>query len=830
MPENVRPVKIEDEMRGSYLDYAMSVIVSRALPDVRDGLKPVHRRILYSMSEMGIRPGTPYRKSARIVGDVLGKYHPHGDSAVYDAMVRMAQDFAMRYPLIDGQGNFGSVDGDPPAAMRYTEARLASIAEEILADIDKNTVDFTSNFDDSLREPMVLPSRLPNLLINGTAGIAVGMATNIPPHNLGEVCDALVHLIDNPDATNEELGKLVKGPDFPTRGLILGKEGIVSAYATGHGRIVIRAKAHIEESARTGRHQIIVTELPYQVNKAHLIEKIADMVKEKRIDTIAELRDESDRSGMRILIELKKDANPRQALAFLYKHTQMQTAFSANMLALVNGQPRVLTLKGLLTNFLAHRRDVVTRRTQFELDKARERAHILEGLKIALDNLDAVIQTIRAAASAEAAKATLIERFALSDIQAQAILDMQLRRLAALERQKILDEYAELLKTIAELEDLLANPKKMDFVIAEEIGELRSKSGERRTQISDDASGDIADEDLVPDQDVAVTISQRGSIKRVPADTYRVQKKGGKGVIGAPTREEDAVQQLVVCNTRDKLLMFTTRGRVFCLPCHEIPDASRTAKGMAVINLIPVEGDERVNAMIAVTDFEMADYLVMVTRLGEIKKSKLSLFANVRSTGIIAMDLPEGDRFISAKLVDRDQDVLLVTEHGQAIRFNEVELRDASRTSGGVRGIKLLNGDGVVSLDAVDANMHVLTISELGYGKRTAVSEYPVHGRGGQGVKGMNVTDKTGPVVASQIVFPGQGLMLVSEQGIVIRTDVDSIQAYGRATQGVRVMDIASGDRVSSIACFFDRDPQQQLSMLESMAGVEVAPGGGEGS
>ena len=829
MPEQIRPVRIEDEMRGSYLDYAMSVIVSRALPDVRDGLKPVHRRILYAMDEMGMRPGTSYKKSARIVGEVLGKYHPHGDSAVYDAMVRMAQDFAMRYPLVDGQGNFGSVDGDPPAAMRYTEARLTGIATELLVDIDKNTVDFITNFDDSLQEPSVLPSRIPNLLVNGTAGIAVGMATNIPPHNLGEICAGLMHLIDNPDATAEELGEFVRGPDFPTAGIILGRDGIVSSQASGRGRIVVRARSHIEESPRTGRYQIIVNELPYQVNKASLIEKIAELVKSKRIDTIAELRDESDRDGMRILIELRKDANPAQVLNNLYKFTSMQTTFSTNMLALVNGQPRVLTLKGALLNFLNHRRDVITRRARFDLVKAKERAHVLEGLKVALEQLDDVIETIRSAENVDAARTALMETFSLSEIQAQAILDMQLRRLAALERQKILDEHATLQVTIAELEELLADPKKVDLAIKTDLDEVVEKyATDRKTVIMGEGSGEITDEDLIPDQEVVVTISQRGYVKRVTADTYRLQHRGGKGMRGMEVREEDAVQQLVVCNTRNQLLMFTTRGRVFRLPCHEIPDASRQAKGLPVVNLIPLDADESVNTVIAVADFTVADFMVMVTEMGEIKKTALKNFASVRSTGIKAMDLEPGDLFVAARLVSIDQDVLVVSRLGQSIRFHEKKLRTASRTSGGVRAIRLHEGDGVVSLAVVDPGAHLLVVSELGFGKRTPLNEYPIQGRGGTGVRTMKVTDKTGPVVSARIVYPDQELMIITREGDVLRTSVDSISEYGRSTQGVSVKRFKEpGDVVVSIACFSARDASDALSEIDELAGVAIGPDNG---
>ena len=824
MPEIVRLVKIEDEMRGSYLDYAMSVIVSRALPDARDGLKPVQRRVLFAMNEMGLQPNTAYRKSARIVGEVLGKYHPHGDSSVYEAMVRMAQDFSLRYPLVDGQGNFGSIDNDPPAAMRYTEAKLAPIATEILVDIDRNTVDFAPNFDDSLKEPVVLPARLPNLLLNGASGIAVGMATNIPPHNLGELCEGIVHLIDNPEAPPEELLRLVHGPDFPTAGIILGREGIASAYATGRGRIVLRARSHIEEQARGGRFQIVVTELPYQVNKATLLERIAELVKEKKVEAISELRDESDRHGMRMVIELRREAKPQRILSTLYKHTALQTAFNVNMLALVNGAPRVLTLKTALVHYIVHRREVTRRRAEFDLQKARERAHILEGLKIALDNLDAIITLIRRSQNAETARGNLVREFKLTVVQAQAILDMQLRRLAALERKRILDEYTEVLKAIGELEDLLANPKKIDFLIRGEVVTLKQKYGDaRRTRISDD-SGDISEEDLIPDQDVVVTISKRGYVKRVAADTYRSQRRGGRGITGMVTRETDAVRHLLVGNTRDWVLFFTNRGRAFSLRCAELPDASRQARGLPLVNLMSIDPKERITALVHVPSFEGASFLLLATRLGEVKKCSLDFFAAVRSSGIIAMDLEASDELVGACLAQPGDHIMMVSEQGQATRFTEKELRKASRTSGGVRGMRLDPGDFVAAQVPVRPGCHLLVVTSDGLGKRTPFDEYPLRGRGGSGVMTLKTAGKAGRIVAARDVGPGEELMLISTEGIVIRTPVDTIPTKSRITQGVHVMRLEASDSVAAIACFdANPTPGKQLELLD--AGGELPSG-----
>jgi DNA gyrase subunit A len=806
----IKAVNIEEEVKSSYLDYAMSVIVSRALPDVRDGLKPVHRRILYAMQGLGLSHTSPHRKSARVVGEVLGKYHPHGDTSVYDAMVRMAQDFSMRYVLIDGQGNFGSVDNDPPAAMRYTEVRLASISQEMLVDIEKDTVDFMPNFDSSLKEPTVLPARLPNLLVSGSSGIAVGMATNIPPHNLGEVCDAIIHLVDNPEATVSDLNQFVKGPDFPTAGIILGREGIKSAYATGHGKVVVQAKAHVVDAEEIGRRQIVVTELPYQTNKAALIERIAELVKDKKIRGISDIRDESDRQGMRICIELRKDAQPRPVLNNLYKYTAMQSAFFINMLALVDGQPRVISLKEALQHYIDFRSQVITRRSRFELKEAKARAHILEGLKIALDQIDKVISTIRKSETAEAARQNLMANFSLSQVQAQAILDMPLRRLANLERRKILDEYAEVIKNIAYLESLLASPKRILGLVKDEVAELKSKYADpRRTEIQEQGVIEFSEEDLIPHQSMVVTLSRRGFVKRVPAQSYRVQHRGGKGIIGMVTREQDAVRLLVVADTHDRLYFFTNRGRVFCLKCYEIPaDISRTGKGTAVVNLFPVAEQERVTAMVAVRDFKRGEYLVMATCGGEVKKTAVQSFLQVRSSGLIAMDLEEGDELCAASLAGDRDDMVLVTRKGQSIRFLVSELRASLRTSGGVRGIRLAPDDRVVSMGVSNPDNFLLVVTTNGYGKLTTVDAYPRQHRAGSGVRTFKVVEKTGEVVDAKLVSKTHQLMLISAEGIITRTLVrekgpgQGIAIQGRSTQGVRLMRLGDGDRVVAIACF----------------------------
>ena len=800
----IKPVNIEDEIKSSYLDYAMSVIISRALPDVRDGLKPVHRRILYVMDGLGLSHASPYKKSARIVGEVLGKYHPHGDTSVYDAMVRMAQDFSMRYVLVDGQGNFGSMDNDPPAAMRYTEVRLAAISEQMLLDIEKDTVNFMPNFDDSLKEPVVLPTRLPNLLVNGSSGIAVGMATNIPPHNLGEVCDAISYLIDNPEAMVNELTQFIKGPDFPTGGIILGQDGIKSAYATGHGRVVVRAKASVGEASEAGRRQIVVTELPYQTNKATLVERIAELVKDRKIRGISELRDESDRQGMRIVIELRKDAQPPQVLNSLYKYTSMQSAFFVNMLALVDAQPRVISLKEALQHYIDFRREVITRRSRFELKEAKARAHILEGFKIALDNIDRVVTTIRKSKTAEVARQNLMTTFGLSQAQAQAILDMQLRRLANLERRKIFDEYAEVVRNIAYLEDLLANPRRILLLIKEEVSELKSKYGDpRQTEIREQEVIEFRDEDLIPHQRVVVTLSNRGFVKRLPSRTYEPQHRGGKGVIGMITREEDAVRLLTVTDTHAQLLFFTNLGKVFRIKCYEIPpDSSRTAKGMAIVNLFPIAEGERVTAMVAVTDFKPDAYLVMATCRGEIKKTAMQNFTSVRSSGLIAMDLAEGDELVAARIATDRDDVMLVTQKGQAIRFAVSELRASSRTSGGVRGIRLMPDDRVIGMDIVYPDSFLLAVTTEGFGKLTPIGGYPRQHRAGSGVRTFKLTEKTGEVAAARLVSLSQQLMIISADGIIIRTPVkDEISIQKRSTQGVTLKELGRGDKVVAIAC-----------------------------
>ena len=806
----IKPVSIEDEMRSSYLDYAMSVIVSRALPDVRDGLKPVHRRILYAIDGLGLRHTTPHKKSARIVGEVLGKYHPHGDAPVYEAMVRMAQDFSMRYVLVDGQGNFGSMDNDPPAAMRYTEARLAPVSEQMLVDIDKDTVDFVPNFDNSLQEPSVLPAKLPNLLVNGSSGIAVGMTTNIPPHNLGEVCDAITYLIGNPDATIDELTQFIKGPDFPTAAIIIGQEGIKSAYATGRGKIVVRAKAHVVDTTGVERSQIVVTELPYQTNKAALVERIADLVKDKKVEGVGEIRDESDRQGMRIVIELRRDAQPQQVLNTLYKYTSMQSAFFVNMLALVDGQPRVISLKEALQCYIDFRHEIIARRSQFELRVAKERAHILEGLKIALDHIDEVIATIRRSETTEAARNNLMNDFGLSQAQAQAILDMQLRRLANLERRKIFDEHAEIVRKIAYLEELLANPGRMLSLIKEELEELKNKYGDsRRTEISEEEVVEFSREDLIPHQEMVVTLSSRGFVKRVPSRNYKPQHRGGRGIIGMVTRDADAVSLLVVADTHASLLFFTNRGKVFSIKCYEIPsDSSRIGKGTAAVNIFPIADDERITAMVSLTEFVPDAYLFMSTRRGKVKKTALHNFASVRSNGLIAMNLGKGDELVAANLATDQNDIILVTQKGQSIRFAVSSLRATSRTSGGVRGIRLVPGDQIVSAVIVKPDAFLLTVTSGGFGKLTPIRSYPLQHRAGNGVRTFRITDKTGEVAAAKLVFLSQQLMIISADGIVTRTPVkekdprQGISTQGRSTQGVRLMRLEESDRVVAITSF----------------------------
>ncbi len=818
---NVRSVHIEDEMRTAYLDYAMSVIVSRALPDVRDGLKPVHRRILYTMNEMGLSSSASYRKCAAIVGDVMGKYHPHGDQAIYDALVRMAQDFSLRFPLVDGQGNFGSVDGDPPAAMRYTEARMTAITAELLADIEKDTVEFVENYDGTRMQPSVLPAKLPNLLINGSAGIAVGMATNIPPHNLGEVVRATQALVDDPSLSTDELCEYLLGPDLPTGGMIFRYDrrrnpvtgqweeidAIRDMYAHGRGRVVMQAQVAFEET-RAGRTAIVATAIPYQVNKSTLLEKIADLVKTGKVDGIADLRDESDRDGMRIVIECKKDAAPRKVLNNLFKHTALKMAFNANVVALVDGQPQTLPLKALLQHHIEWRQVVVRRRTEFDLQKARDRAHILEGLKTALDNLDAVIRTIRESEDVETARRNLMQSFGLSEIQANAILEMQLRRLAALERQKIEDEYVAIIQRIAELEDILANPKRVLQIIRDELGELDVKYGQdRRTRIEGSADKELTDDDLIANEDVVITISGRGYIKRQPLVTYRRQARGGKGIIGARTVEEDAVSHLLVANTHDWALFFTDRGRVFSSKVHEVPDASRQAKGMPIINLegVQVESGERVLATITLPDFEPGHNLVMATIKGIVKKTAIEKFERVRSTGIRALTVAEDDALAWVSVSSGDDDIILATAMGRIARFKEREVRAMGRDAAGVIGIRLANkGDRVVGMGVVREGNDILVLTETGYGKRVVNTEFRPKHRGGQGVRLISLEGaKSGKVASVKLVDESdEELLLISSEGQVVRTDVESINRYGSAARGVIVMRLNAGDTVAGIAVF----------------------------
>jgi DNA gyrase subunit A len=795
----VLPVRIEDEMKNSYIDYAMSVIVMRALPDVRDGLKPVHRRILYAMHEAGMTPNKPYKKSARIVGEVLGKYHPHGDSSVYDATVRLAQDFSTRYLLVDGHGNFGSVDGDSAAAMRYTEVRMSKIAEEMLADIDKDTVNFVPNYDESLKEPTVLPAKIPNLLVNGSAGIAVGMATNIPPHNLGEVVDGIVMLIDNPEATINDLMMAIKGPDFPTGGLILGREGIRNAYTTGRGSVKMRAQARTEKMAN-GKSRILVTEIPYQVNKARLIETIANLVRDKAIDGITDLRDESDRNGMRIVIELRRDANPDVVLNQLYKHTQMQDTFGVNMLALVDGKPRILNLQQILHYYIEHQKDVITRRTKFELAKAKDRAHILEGLKIALDNLDAVITTIRQSRTVEIAREGLRSKFSLSEKQAQAILDMRLQRLTGLEREKVEQEYKDILETIEWLEAVLADEHKVLNIIKEELLEVKRRFGDsRRTVITSDVSK-LDVEDLIAEEDIVITLTHGGYIKRLPVDTYRSQKRGGRGVTGMGTKEEDFVEHLFVATTHHNVLFFTNRGRVYRLKGYEIPEASRTAKGTAIVNLLTMESKEKVTAVIPIKEFSNRRYLFMATQKGIVKKTELMDFDTPRKTGLIAIVLDEDDDLIDVKLTNGESNVILGTQDGMTINFSEKDVRPMGRSTRGVRGITLHKGDFVVGMETIKKDSELLSVTAEGYGKRTALDEYRHQTRGGKGIINNKINEKTGKVVGIKVVRPGQEIMLITGEGVVIRIDVTEISVISRNTQGVRLMRIDENDKVVALA------------------------------
>lgn len=824
---NIKPVSIVEQMTGAYLDYSMSVIVSRALPDVRDGLKPVHRRVLYAMDQMGLQSTKQFRKCAGTVGEVLKSYHPHGDVAVYDSLVRMAQPWSMRYPLVLGQGNFGSQDDDPPAAMRYTEAKMAAIADELLSDIDKDTIDFVPNYDNQTKEPTVLPARLPNLLLNGSTGIAVGMATNIPPHNLIEVCDGISYLIDHPDATTEELSRIVRGPDFPTGGIIQGREGIRNTYANGRGRIVVRARTHFEETER-GRVSIIVTELPYQINKADLVKKIAELARDKKIEGISEVRDESDRKGMRMVIELKRDANPESILNSLFKYTAMQSAFNANMLALVEQQPRTLTLKAFLQHHINHREIVITRRTRYELAKAEARKHILEGLKVALDNLDAVINTIRQSQAADDALVNLRRQFNFSEEQGKAILDMRLARLAALERSKIEEELKDVLKNINYYHLLLSDIQEIRKIIKDDLQELKEKYGDlRRTDLGEVEAGEFRDEDLIPNDEVVVTLTEKGYIKRLPSSTYRAQRRGGRGITGMATREDDAVRHLLVAHSHDGLLFFTDRGRVFQLKVYELPEVSRTAKGEHLINLIAIEQRERVTAIVCVPKGVSRDFMIVATKKGEVKKTAMDEFEVVRRSGLIAMNLEEDDELIGAKLAHADDDVLMITAQGKAIRFTVAELRSASRTSGGVRGIRLGEGDDrVVSLNLTPKDSELLVVTEKGYGKCTPIDDYPTQSRGGSGVITLKVTEKTGPVAAARVIGNSDNdLMIISAGGVVIRMDIRNIIRGGRATQGRRMMNLDEGDTVVAVATTNGKKMDSQNEIDEE---EETTPDDGE--
>ena len=806
--QKIVPVKIEDEMKRSYIDYAMSVIVSRALPDVRDGLKPVHRRILYAMNDLALWPDKPYRKSASIVGETMGNYHPHGDAAIYDALVRLSQDFSLRYPLVDGHGNFGSIDNDPPAAMRYTEAKLHKIALEMLADLDKDTVDFVPNYDDRLKEPSVLPAKLPYLLINGAYGIAVGMATNIPPHNLTEVVNGIVAQLDNPDITNEELMQYIKGPDFPTAGVIVGKEGIKEAYTTGRGKVCLRAKAEIEEDNR-GRYKIIVTEIPYQVNKAALIQNIAKLVQVKTIEGISDLRDESDREGVRIVIELKRDANPNVVLNLLYKHTQLQNTQSMLMLAIVNGVPKVLTLREILAEYIKHREQVVVRRTKFDLNKAEARLHILEGLRIAIDHIDEIIKIIRN--SYDNAAQNLMERFGLSEVQAQAILEMKLRTLQGLQRDKIEEEYNELIALVKHLKDILASEQLVKNIIKEEVIELKNKYGdERRTSITHGV-GDIDVESLIKEETNVVTLTHFGYIKRIAADVYRSQRRGGKGLTAMNTREEDFVENLFITSTHNSLMFFTNTGKVFRLKTYELPEASRTAKGTAIVNLLQLSQGEKIAAVMPVENFDDDSlYVLMATSNGLIKKTKLSEYSNIRKTGIQAITLKESDELIDVRLTDGNNEIIMVTKNGLSIRFKEEEVRAVGRTSMGVKGIELTKDDKVVGMEPIKEDKgYVLTITENGFGKRTELEEYRCQGRAGKGVLTYKITAKTGNIVGVEIVDDDDDVMMITDNGIIIRINVNDISILGRNTQGVTLMRTSDGGKLINIAKLPNEDQEE---------------------
>ncbi|WP_210471452.1 DNA gyrase subunit A [Sporosarcina sp. 6E9] len=807
----VQGINISTEMKTSFLDYAMSVIVSRALPDVRDGLKPVHRRILYAMQDLGNTADKPHKKSARIVGDVIGKYHPHGDSAVYDTMVRMAQDFNYRYMLVDGHGNFGSVDGDSAAAMRYTESRMSRIAMELLRDINKDTIDYQDNYDGQEREPIVLPSRYPNLLVNGSSGIAVGMATNIPPHHLGESIDAVLALSENPEITTEELMEIMPGPDFPTGGIILGRSGIRRAYETGRGSVIIRGKVEIEQKAN-GRETILVNELPFQVNKARLIEKIAELVRDKKIDGITDLRDESDRTGMRIVIEVRRDANANVLLNNLYKQTALQSSFGVNMLALVDGQPKLLALKEILYHYLEHQKVVIRRRTQYDLKRAEDRAHILEGLRIALDNIDAIISLIRGSKNTDEAKTGLIDKFSLSERQAQAILDMRLQRLTGLERDKIEDEYNSLQVLITELRAILADEVKLLEIIREELLELKERYGDkRRTEITLGGAEMIEDEDLIPVENSVLTLTHNGYIKRLPASTYRSQRRGGRGIQGMGTNDDDFVEHLLNTSTHDTILFFTSKGRVFRTKGYEVPEFSRTAKGLPIINLLGVDKEEKVTAMIPVDEFEEDKYFFFVTQNGIAKRTPVAAFANIRSNGLIALTLRDDDELIGVKMTSGEEEIVIGTRDGMLIKFNETDIRSMGRIAGGVRGIRLRKGDIAVGMDVVDEGKEILVVTEKGFGKRTPQEEYRIQSRGGYGLKTLHVTERNGSLVAMKAVDGSEDLMLITIHGILIRMDISDISVIGRSTQGVRLIRLGEDELVATVAKVVKDDEEDNI-------------------
>lgn len=826
----IKEINISQEMRSSFLDYAMSVIVSRALPDVRDGLKPVHRRILYAMHDLGMHSDKPYKKSARIVGEVIGKYHPHGDSAVYDTMVRMAQDFNYRYMLVDGHGNFGSVDGDAAAAMRYTEARMSKISMELLRDINKDTIDYQDNYDGAEKEPVVLPSRFPNLLVNGTSGIAVGMATNIPPHQLGEVIDGVLAISTEPDLSVQELMEIIPGPDFPTAGLILGRSGIRKAYETGRGSITLRAKVEIEEKAN-GKEVIIVNELPYQVNKAKLIEKIAELVRDKRIDGITDLRDESDRNGMRIVIEVRKDANANVLLNNLYKQTALQTSFGINLLALVDGQPKVLNLKQCLQYYLDHQKVVIRRRTEFELRKAEARAHILEGLRIALDHLDEVINLIRSSQTTDIAREGLMTKFNLSEKQAQAILDMRLQRLTGLEREKIEDEYSGLVALIAELKAILADEEKVLEIIREELNEIKERfNDKRRTEIVAGGIEQIEDEDLIPRENIVLTLTHKGYIKRLPVSTYRAQKRGGRGIQGMGTNEDDFVEHLITTSTHDTILFFTNKGKVYRAKGYEIPEYSRTAKGIPIINLLGVDKDEWVNAIIPVEEFVDDWFLFFTTKKGISKRSPLSSFANIRNNGLIALNLREDDELISVRLTEGSKEIIIGTSHGMLIRFPEEDVRSMGRTATGVKGISLSGDDEVVGMEVLEENTQILIVTKNGYGKRTPAEEYRVQGRGGKGIKTCNITDKNGSLVSMKAVTGEEDLMLITTGGVLIRMAVSDISTMGRNTQGVKLIRLnEDADESVSTVAKVEKEEEELTKPLENADSLLEEEVNGEG-